>query len=359
MMPADSYGGKIVKKNSVPVFVFFIVFALGVQTAWAQLNIPNIQDFIKDKLEQPRQKPSTPSESRPSESRPADSQATPSRRAEPLTMNDPHYQALGSLTGNIGLYQDEHTKAWKVADGFADLEGAKCMKTLDELAAAGVPASRTLEVRYDTPEFKRGVRSLAEIRKSCEHVERLGKMRPFERWAQQAKADAPRLAAGRPEMAYYTRCLEAYGEMIKAGIAPTERVPEQKLASGLWSGTVEEIRQQWCDAGLKQAKGQTADREGPYRSVLKGDKLKMVIGSPPGHIRTYAVPGGEYTTDAKKLAAASVWFDNASAPSNERQTCPTGGKQINLHRYTFDAQHTMVSNTSREYCGDIPTSAYR
>lgn len=173
-------------------------------------------------------------------------------RAQQPTMNEPHYSALTSLMGNIGLYQDDQTQSWKVADGYADIEGAKCMKTLDELATAGVPASRTLQVRYDTPDFKRGVRSLAEIRKACEHAERLGKMRGFERWAQQAKADAPRREAGRPEITYYTRCLDAYGEMIKAGIAPTERVPEQRLASGVWSGTVEEIRRQWCDAGMKK-----------------------------------------------------------------------------------------------------------
>ena len=172
--------------------------------------------------------------------------------AQPVTMNDPNYSALTSLMGDIGLYQDEQTKAWKVADGFADLEGASCMKTLNELAAAGVPSTRTIEVRYETPEFKRGARTLAEVRKSCERVERLGKMRPFERWAQQAKADAPRRTAGVPQAAYYTRCVEAYGEMIKAGIAPTERVPEQKLESGVWSGTVEEIRQTWCDVGLKK-----------------------------------------------------------------------------------------------------------
>ena len=275
-------------------------------------------------------------------------------------MNDPNYRDLSSLTTDFGLYQDSQTKAWLVGDAAADIEGAKCMKTLDRLAAAGVPDSRTIEVHYDTPDFKRGVRSLAEIRKSCELVERLGKMKTFQRWAIQAKEDFPNLEAGRRyEMAYFRNCIETYDQMIKAGISPTDRVPERKLSTGLWSGTVQEIREKWCDAGMNQAKAKTAGSEAPYRSALKGDKLKMVINSPPGHIRTYAVPGGEYTTDAKKLAAASVWFDNASAPSNERQTCPTGGKRINLRRYTFDAQHTMTGNTSREFCGDIPSSAYR
>ena len=230
------------------------------------------------------------------------------------------------------------------------------MKVLDDLAAAGVPDSRAIEVQYDTPEFKRGVHTLAEIRKSCEDVERLGKIKAFEFWALLAKQDADRK---RLDMGVLKNCVSTYEQIIKAGIAPTDRVPEQKINSGLWSGTVEEINEKWCSAGMNQAKANTEGREAPYRKVLRNDKLKMVIDSPPGHIRTYAVPGGEYTTDANKLAGASVWFDNASAPSNERQVCPSGGKRLFLRRYTFDAQHNLLNNTSREYCGDIPASGYR
>lgn len=77
-------------------------------------------------------------------------------------------------------------------------------------------------------------------------------MSTFQRWAVQAKAEAPRRAAGFYEVPIYKRCIDAYGEMIRAGIAPTERVPEQQLPTGLWSGTVEEIRQTWCDVGMKK-----------------------------------------------------------------------------------------------------------
>lgn len=56
------------------------------------------------------------------------------------------------------------------------------MKTLDDLAAAGVPDSRTIEVRYDAPGFRRGVRTLAEVRKACALVEHLGKIKTFESW---------------------------------------------------------------------------------------------------------------------------------------------------------------------------------
>lgn len=262
--------------------------------------------------------------------------------------------------GNIGLYQHSESKSWLVADGgFADIKGAKCMKTLDDLAAAGVPDSRTIEVRYDAPDFRRGVRTLAEVRKACTLVEHLGKIKEFERWAISAKED---VIAGHSHMAamlVLKRCVDAYEEIIKAGIAPTDRVPERNISSGLWSGAVEEIHQKWCNAPMSQAKANTEGSEAPYRKVLRNDKLKMVINSPPGHVRTYAVPGGEYSTDANKLAAASVWFDNASAPSNEIQVCRDGTKRIFLRRYTFDAQHNLRNNTSQEYCGGIPASGYR
>ena len=63
------------------------------------------------------------------------------------------------------------------------------MATLDKLRAAGVPDTRSIEVQYDAPEFKRGIHTLAEIRRSCAQVERLGKIQAFERWAILAMKD--------------------------------------------------------------------------------------------------------------------------------------------------------------------------
>ena len=69
--------------------------------------------------------------------------------------------------------------------------------------------------------------------------------------------------------------------------------------------------------------------------------------------------GGQYTDDAKKLAAAPVWFLDVGAPSNERQYCPGGGKRKFVRKYTFDAQHKLTGTTQKEFCGDPPASAYR
>ena len=62
---------------------------------------------------------------------------------------------------------------------------------------------------------------------------------------------------------------------------------------------------------------------------------------------------------ADELAAASVWFLDVGAPSNERQYCPGGGKRKFVRRYSFDGQHKLLGTTQKEYCGDPPASAYR
>jgi hypothetical protein len=161
-------------------------------------------------------------------------------------------------------------------------------------------------------------------------------------------------------------CIQAYDKMIASGVSPATRVPEEKMP-GLrnndppivWTGTVQDIKEKWCEAGLKKTADDVAKRHAPYRNALKNDKLRLVVDSTHGHVRSYAMPGGQYTDDPKKLAAASVWFLDLGAPSNERQNCPTGGKRKIVRRYTFDAQHKLLGTTSKEFCGDPPASAYR
>ena len=154
-------------------------------------------------------------------------------------------------------------------------------------------------------------------------------------------------------------CVQAYDKMIASGISPSTRVPEGEHSGVPWKGTVQEIKERWCDAGLKKATGDVASRHAPYRAALKGDKLGLVIDETHGHVRAYALPGGKYTSDAKQLAAAPVWFLDVGAPSNERQTCPGGGKRKFVRRYSFDPQHKLLGTTQKEYCGDPPASAYR
>ena len=153
--------------------------------------------------------------------------------------------------------------------------------------------------------------------------------------------------------------------MIASGVAPATRVPDEITGKRHgdpdihWTGTVQQIKENWCDAGLKKQTGGIAARQAPYRAHLKGDKLGLVIFENQNHVRSYALPGGQYTDDAKKLAAAPVWFLDVGAPSNERQTCPGGGKRKFVRRYSFDGQHKLLGTTQKEYCGDPPASAYR
>ena len=47
-------------------------------------------------------------------------------------------------------------------------------------------------------------------------------------------------------------CIEFYHEMIASGVSPSTRVPEDKDSGILWTGTMQEIKEKWCDAGLKK-----------------------------------------------------------------------------------------------------------
>ena len=154
-------------------------------------------------------------------------------------------------------------------------------------------------------------------------------------------------------------CVESYDEMIASGVSPSTRVPEGNQSGIPWKGTVQEIKEKWCDAGLKKITGYVAARHAPYRTHLKADKLHLVIDERHGGVTSYALPGGKYTSDAKLLAAARVWLLDVGPPSNERQYCPSGGKRNSVRRYSFDAQHKLLSTTQKEYCGNPPASAYR
>jgi len=154
-------------------------------------------------------------------------------------------------------------------------------------------------------------------------------------------------------------CIQAYDKMIASGVSPSTRVPEGEHRGIAWKGTVQEIKENWCDAGLKKITDDVATRFAPYRENLKADKLRLVIDETHGGITSYALPGGKYTSDAKLLAAAKVWFLDVGPPSNERQNCPSGGRRNSVRRYSFDAQHKLLGTTQKEYCGDPPPSAYR
>ena len=271
----------------------------------------------------------------------------PNAGAQRLTTADPNFTELSQLSNSIGWYQISGTKAWSVGDSDADNKGAACMATLDELRAAGVPDTRTLDVTYETPEFKPGIHTLAEIRVSCEHVARVGKVKAFEKWALLAMQAGTNVSSG---ATYYKLCIQTYNEITKAGIAPTERVPDRTIGGVQWGGAIEDLRKKWCDAGMSQATDKAASREAPFRKEMKGDKLKIAL--------TYGsvfLPGGAGTGDAHKMAGASVWFLDLSPPKH----CLDGSQVHTIRRYQFGSDQQLVKTTHQDYCGRAPSSAFR
>jgi hypothetical protein len=160
-------------------------------------------------------------------------------------------------------------------------------------------------------------------------------------------------------------CIQSYDEMIASGISPSTQVPEYVMPATYgfpevrWKGTVQEIKEKWCEAGLKKITGEVAAEHAPYKAVLKADKLRLVINETHGGVSSYALAGGKYTSDPKLLAAARVWFLDIGAASNAPQYCLNGGKRITVRRYAFDAQHKLLGTTEKAYCGNPPASAYR
>jgi hypothetical protein len=147
--------------------------------------------------------------------------------------------------------------------------------------------------------------------------------------------------------------------MIASGVSPSTRVPENNNRGFLWKGTVQEIKEKWCEAGLKKKSDDVAARHAPYKTALKADKLRLVIDETHGHVSSYALAGGKYTDDAKALAAARVWFLDIGRATNDTRFCVNGGKLTKVRRYSFDANHKLLGTTEKEYCGTPPASAYR
>jgi hypothetical protein len=272
----------------------------------------------------------------------------PTAGAQRLTTDDPNFSSLSQLADSIGWYQVTGTKAWSVGDADADGRNpAPCTVTLNKLRAAGVPDTRTVDVRWESPELKPGIHTLAEIRTSCEHVERIGKIKDFEKWAILAMQAGTNVRSGSD---YYRLCLQTYDRIVKAGISPNERVPDRVIGSAQWSGTIGELRKKWCESGMTMATEKAASREAPYRQELKSDKLKIAL--------TYGsvfVPGGVGTSDAHKMANASVWFLDLSPPKH----CIDGRQVHTIRRYQFASDQHLVKTTSKDYCGGAPRSAFQ
>lgn len=155
----------------------------------------------------------------------------------------------------------------------------------------------------------------------------------------------------------FVYCLDKYEKLIASGVSPSVRIT--KYAELDWNETLAEIKEKYCVAPEKKVNEDWDAKQAPYKSELKADKLRLIINEKSRVVYSYALAGGKYTEDAKALAAARVWFLDVGPPSNEAQNCITGGRRNSVRRYTFDADHKLISTTQKQYCGDPPALAYR
>ncbi len=189
-------------------------------------------------------------------------------------------------------------------------------------------------------------------------IEENSHYREFKKWTVAAQHK-------RPTPIVYEWCVESYNKMIASGVLPSTQVPEEIMSEDIdfpkieWKGTVKELNDRLCSGGQKKLSEDIIAKQAPYKAALKADKLRLVIDDKTGAVYSYALAGGKYTSDAKQLAAARVWFLDIGAATNESQYCLNGGKRSSVRRYTFDAQHKLLGTTQKAYCGDPPASAYR
>lgn len=193
---------------------------------------------------------------------------------------------------------------------------------------------------------------------AAQDLEENANYREFKKWTVAAQHK-------RPLPIIYQWCSEAYTKMIASGVSPSTEVPEEIMAEDIdfpkieWKGTVKELNDRLCAGGGKKLSEDIVAKQAPYKAALKADKLRLVIDEKTGTVYSYALAGGKYTSDAKALAAARVWFLDIGTSSAETRICVNGGKLGSVRRYTFDINHKLLSTTEKEYCGTPPASAYR
>ena len=102
--------------------------------------------------------------------------------------------------------------------------------------------------------------------------------------------------------------------MIASGVSPSTRVPEQTLPGMRpgdppidWKGRCRSSRRSGARPGQEDY-GRCRGEARTLQTRVENDKLRLVIDETHRPSWRYALAGGQYTGDAQKLAAASVWF---------------------------------------------------
>jgi len=237
--------------------------------------------------------------------------------------------------------KDDTTKSWQVSGAAFDLGVARCAPPLAELTKMGAPGSSKVRVNVAGPDLVEGENTLDDARAACGRIVRAGLIRDWERWGIFAMQDHAKLGQGRVDTTYFERCLTSYDTMLRKGITKDAKVAPQQIGNVMWTGTVEELRKKWCDAGLKVAQAEQDKKDAPYKQAMKGEKLRMAL-----LYRGVFLAGGEVTDDPKRMASAKVWFIDTEPPT----WCANFAQSHVLHRYEFNGDE-LAKTTDINTCG--------
>jgi hypothetical protein len=172
------------------------------------------------------------------------------------------------------------------------------------------------------------------------------KVSGFVMWARLAKGDLQR-AGGPRDALMFNKCLDAYDAAIKAGVPPEEPTKAADLP-----GSIEEVRKTFCDAGKATFAAKDQKTSGPYKKVLKNDKLSMW----QKYSSALILPNGGDAVNPNKLADSKVWYVDTSP----QKICAGSGAQVHtVHRYEFNSDQKLTKTTDEDFCGRPPASAYR
>jgi len=263
------------------------------------------------------------------------------------------HAAPDSVRGLLGNLRDtweynDSTKQWKAQ------KSTTCNQWLPDLKTAGVADTLEVELDFDTPFLKKGKHPVSAIKELCQHAIRTARIFDLVQFmGYGATSGETRLAVD---------CLERYDWALAVGHTPTTTLPYEGISmkdpatGNEFAGTIEDARKRFCDPLAKPVLDAAAAAEAPYRKHLKTDKLKLALKY---RGKQFYGPGKRSLDKPEQLASNKIWFREYFY---EDQSCDVRNSQkktFMVVRYSFDAKHTMLGETSKSFCGAPAKSAFK
>jgi len=247
---------------------------------------------------------------------------------------------------------------WTGSSTKPDDEDHGCQTLLDDAKKDGVSSTLVIDVPFNTPDWKAGKHSIADLQAYCDHQKKSYAVSLLANYLSGVGNDADDAV----------RCIDNWDfSMTEQGVSkiidpdkielPYEGIGSflvDKATGNEFKGTLTEARKKFCDAYAKEALEARAKEEAPYRKVLKAGKLQIYLENK--RRRLYG-PGKKELTTAAQMAAAKVWF---RISSYEDQGCNTGADhKYNVARWQFDAKQGIAKDSGKDFCGEPPKSYFK